>query len=180
MKFHWAPYCKGSQEEPSASGGIDEVMDDQEQENRLGGGRRAIIVTAFGVWDAVHGTCDESALSACADVVAKLANVTQFPTTGTGAVVNNDAFPPVVFLLQNNPFLPDSKEDAFLNKLHQVQRQAVQNNEDGVHIVRDRDSVYKRMSCYRMTDTIHFWDPVKLVEGKMLWDLIALAAGVDI
>lgn len=151
-------------------------MHDQEQENRLDGGRRAILFSAFGVWDAARGTCDGAALSACTDVVAKLAHVTQ-----VSAVANNDSSPPMVFLLQNNPFLPGSKQDAFLNELHQIQREVVENSqEDGVYIVRDRDSVYKPMSCYRLFDTIHFDDPVKLVEAKLLWDLIALVDGVDI
>lgn len=179
MTFHWAPYCARSAQQPSVGVGLDEVLNDQE--NRLDGGRRAIIVTAFGVWDAVHGTGDMAALKACSSVTTRLTKVARSTTTIEETAVNKDVSPPMVFLLQNDPFLPGSEPDHFLNELHQVQRDVIESSEGGaMYLVRDRDSVFERMRCFRMGEGIHFNDPVKLVEGKMLWDLIALVAGVDI
>lgn len=178
VKLHWAPLCRGSRRAPAVGVGIDEVLDDQEHENRLDGGRRAIIVTVFGVWDADHGTRDEAALNACSDVVRRLTRLGQTPTTSETAV-NNDARPPVVFLLQNNPFLSGPKQD-FMNDFHQVQREIVDSGEENeVYIVHDRESVFDRLSGYRMSESIHFVDPVKLIEGKMLWGLIALIDGAS-
>lgn len=174
VNFHWAPYCAGNSSSYLAVGaGIDEALDDQEHENRLMGGRRqTVIVTAFGIWDAKHGTCDEAALNACSDVVRKLTKLGQTPTTNeTG--VKKDARPPAAFLFQNNRFLPGPKQD-FLNDLHQVQREIVDSAEGEVYIVHDTESVFDRMSCALIGGGPHFHDPVKLVEGKMLWDLIAL------
>lgn len=175
--FHWAPYCAGSSSSNLAVGaGIDEALDDQEHENRLmGGGRQTVIVTAFGIWDAAHGTCDEAALNACSDVVRRLTELGQTPTTNEMAV-NKDARPPVAFLLQNNRFLPGPEQE-FLNDLHQVQREIVDSAEGEVYLVHDTESVFDRMSCALIGGGPHFHDPVKLVEGKMLWDLIALVDG---
>ena len=44
----------------------------------------------------------------------------------------------------------------------------------GVFLVDDGVSLYGALSCFR-ADEIHFFEPVKLVEGKMLWHLLALA-----
>ena len=181
VNFHWAPFCSEGAREPGIGAGIEEVLDDQQQENRLGGGRQAIVLTAFGVWDAVHGTGDQTALRDCSDVVTKISKVAQTPTNIQERTAGNDGPPPIVFLLQNNPFLPGSKEDIFLNDLHHAQREFVEHREDsGIYRVYDRDSIFKRMSCFRLGETIHFRNPVKLVEGKMLWDLIALVAGAKL
>lgn len=161
--------------------GISEVLDDHKQEYRMGGGRQAIILTAFGVWDAVHGTRNQTAVRHCSETVTRLLKVTQTPTNIREPAARDDAPPPTVFLLQNNPFLPGSDQQHFLDELHGVQRQIVENDKDGgVYIVNDEGSIFSAMSCLRMNGSIHFTDPVKLVEGKMLWDLIALVAGADV
>lgn len=87
---------------------------------------------------------------------------------------------PLFFLLQNNRYPPDSVEDIFLEDLHRIQRQEVEAWEDrggadnGLFLVNDSVSLYGNLSCYRNANPIHFYEPVKLVEGKMLWDLLAL------
>ncbi|CBJ31669.1 hypothetical protein Esi_0273_0009 [Ectocarpus siliculosus] len=110
--------------------------------------------------------------------------------------------PPLVFLLQNNPFNPGSEHDYFLQQLHRIQEQVIdeaaaeqaaakqgceqhqdceQQQRGGgggggrVFLLRDRDSLYSSMSCYRIDRSIHFHEPVKLVEGKMLWHLVDIA-----
>ncbi|CBJ32754.1 expressed unknown protein [Ectocarpus siliculosus] len=171
VNFHWAPYCRQVKNES-----LHEIMDNQ----ALDGGRRAIIVTAFGVWDSSHGGGDEAALGVCADAVRSLVQVAQPPPAGSTTAENIAASPPLVFLLQNNPFLPGSEQDLFLRDLHQIQREIVDSGEqEAVYLVHDRESIFNRLSCYRMSESIHFNDPVKLVEGKMLWDLIELVARAD-
>lgn len=44
----------------------------------------------------------------------------------------------------------------------------------GVFLVDDSASLYRKLSCYRITPSSHYHEPVKIVEGKMLWDLFAL------
>lgn len=184
--FHWAPYCSGAKKDPGVSTAFKDIMSAQEEENEPDGDMRNIFVTAFGVWDAVHGSGGAAALSACTETVTRLAQGEPFLSAGAEQPADSDASPPpLVFLLQNNPFLPGSEEDSFLSELHQVQREVVENDggdesQAEVYIVHDKDSLYDSMSCYRIREEIHFSDPVKLVEGKMLWDLIALvAAGGD-
>ncbi|CAM9180192.1 unnamed protein product [Ectocarpus sp. 8 AP-2014] len=106
--------------------------------------------------------------------------------TGGGDVslsIDDEGLPPLVFLLQNNRYLPGSKKDRFLEHLHDVQERVVRQaakatarhgDNAGVFVLDDRDCLYKRMSCYRIRDSIHFYEPVKLVEGYMLWHLLAL------
>lgn len=156
-----------------------DTMSTRERGEGRDGDKRTIFVTAFGVWDAEHGTGDAAAMSNCTDTVEWL--VQADPYFGIGAEVANvsDASPPpVVFLLQNNPSLPGSAEDAFLDELHQIQREVVETHREESHaevyLVQDRESLFESMMCYRIREEIHFYDPVKLVEGKMLWDLIAL------
>lgn len=44
----------------------------------------------------------------------------------------------------------------------------------GVYLVDSSLSLYKRLSCYQTGSSSHYYEPVKLMEGKMLWDLFAL------
>lgn len=44
----------------------------------------------------------------------------------------------------------------------------------GVFLVDDSVSLYRKLSCYRIEPSSHYHEPVKIVEGKVLWDLIAL------
>ncbi|CAN0294195.1 unnamed protein product [Ectocarpus sp. 6 AP-2014] len=106
--------------------------------------------------------------------------------TGGGDVstsIDDEELSPLVFLLQNNRYLLGSKKDRFLEHLHEVQERVVRQAAEatarhgknaGVFVLNDRDCLYKRMSCYRIGDSIHFYEPVKLVEGYMLWHLLAL------
>lgn len=103
--------------------------------------------------------------------------------------------PPLVFVLQSNPFAPSDTRDAWLSQLHREQNDEVWGGAEGAGaakevegkgkeeeggvgggllLVDDRDSLYGTMPCHR-ADDIHFFEPVKLVEGKMLWHLLALA-----
>lgn len=180
--FHWAPYCSGAEDEPGISTVFKDIISKQEEEEEPGGDKRVIFVTAFGVWDAVHGSGDAAALSACTDTVTWLVQGEPYFSVGAEPADGSDASPPsLVFLLQNNPFLPGSEGDLFLNELHQAQQEIVENDGVGpqaeVYLVHDRESLYERMSCYRIREEIHFSDPVKLVEGKMLWDLIMFVGG---
>lgn len=90
---------------------------------------------------------------------------------------------PLFFLMQNNRYPPGSVEDMFLEDLHRIQRQEVEGWERGcgadrgLFLVNDSVSLYGNLSCYRNANPIHFYEPVKLVEGKMLWDLLALVDG---
>lgn len=95
--------------------------------------------------------------------------------------------PPVVFLFQSNQFLPSDSRDVWMERLNDMQcaviddvREIVDGSGngieiggDGVFLVDDRQSLYGRMACYR-ADDVHFLEPVKLIEAKMLWHLIAL------
>ena len=87
---------------------------------------------------------------------------------------------PLVFLLQNNRFPSDSAQDLFLEDVQRIQRQevdaweATHTAERGIFVVNDSVSLYGNLSCFRNANPIHFHEPVKLVEGKMLWDLLAL------
>ena len=156
----------------------------QETGREGNGDKRTIFVTAFGVWDAEHLGGGASAFSNCTEALEWLVREAPDFDPSAESAGDNGASPPpppqppLVFLLQNNPFLPGSEEDAFLDELHQVQQEAVEDGEQESHaevyIVHDRDSLYDSMSCYRNEQGIHFKEPVKLVEGKMLWDLIAL------
>ncbi|CAN0499672.1 unnamed protein product, partial [Ectocarpus sp. 12 AP-2014] len=123
---------------------------------------------------------------------------------GGGGGIGDGPPPPLVFLLQNNPFNPGSEQDYFLQQLHRIQEQVIdeaaaeqatakqgceqqqdceQQQRGGgggggggrVFLLRDRDSLYSSMSCYRIDRSIHFHEPVKLVEGKMLWHLVEIA-----
>ena len=82
--------------------------------------------------------------------------------------------------MQNNRFPFDSESDAFLEDLQRVQRQEVDAwdtmnpAQRGLFVVNDSVSLYGNLSCFRNANPIHFHEPVKLVEGKMLWDLLAL------
>ncbi|CAM9934009.1 unnamed protein product [Ectocarpus fasciculatus] len=105
-------------------------------------------------------------------------------TGNDGASSSDDkGLPPLVFLLQNNRYLPGSDKDRFLEEVHDIQDRVVREAADatagggedaGVFVLNDRESLYKPMSCYRIGDSIHVWEPVKLVEGYMLWHLLAL------
>ncbi|CAM9098579.1 unnamed protein product [Ectocarpus sp. 4 AP-2014] len=94
-------------------------------------------------------------------------------------------FQPLLFLMQNNRYPPGSVEDAFQEDLHRIQRQAVgeweasegsrgDGGERGLFLVDDRVGLYGNLFCYRDANPIHFDEPVKLMEGKMLWDLLVL------
>lgn len=179
--FHWAPYCSGTELHPSVTTPFEDVISKQE-ENASEGDKRIVFITAFGVWDASHGGGDAAAFRNCTEAVKWLVEEAPFPSTGVDLAGDNDEFsPPVLFLLQNNPFLPGSEEDSFLEELHQVQREVVENGGEGsqaeLYLVHDRGSLYESMTCYRIKEEVHFHEPVKLVEGKMLWDLVALAVG---
>jgi len=154
-------------------------MHEQERDEGSDGGKRKIIVTAFGVWDATRGSRDDAALRSCREAVESLVQASSQDEYSVG----NSTSLPLVFLLQNNPFLPDSTEDRFQVEVQQIQREVLDKGEDpsggNIYLIHDRESIFSKMSCYRMGDSIHFWDPVKLVEGKMLWDLIALVAGAE-
>ncbi|CAM9606498.1 unnamed protein product, partial [Ectocarpus fasciculatus] len=100
-----------------------------------------------------------------------------------GVIGAPDPTPPLIFLMQNNRYPPNSREDNYLEDLRRMQRQEVQEweagegNEDadgGIYLVDDSVSLFRNLSCYRENNPIHFHEPVKLVEGKMLWDLLAL------
>lgn len=135
--------------------------------------KRIIFVTAFGVWDAGH-VQRKAAFSGCTEVVKWL--VQEEPYYGSDA--SSLPPPPVVFLLQNNPYEPGSGHDDFLKQLHQIQREIVESDREESHaevyLVDDRDSLYENMLCYRRKQEVHFVEPVKLIEAKMLWDLTAL------
>lgn len=45
----------------------------------------------------------------------------------------------------------------------------------GVFLVDDNESLYGKLACFRIDPSSHYHEPVKIVEGKVLWDLIALA-----
>ncbi|CAB1120147.1 unnamed protein product [Ectocarpus sp. CCAP 1310/34] len=92
---------------------------------------------------------------------------------------------PLLFLMQNNRYPPGSVENAFQEDLHRIQRQAVgeweasegskgDDGERGLFLVDDSVGLYGNLSCYRSANPIHFDEPVKLMEGKMLWDLLVL------
>lgn len=201
--FHWAPYCTATVDDPDVASVIEEVASQHKEEESVAqgsGNKRLVIVTAFGIWDADHRHCTEAAFNACAEVAARLADGELFPSVGTGSTANGGgggASPPLpsplVFLLQNNPFMPLSERDAFLSDLHEVQRAALEDGGGGggggeggggdrqgvdaeVFLVHDKTSLYERMPCYRIGEEVHYREPVKLVEGKMLWDLLALVA----
>lgn len=100
-----------------------------------------------------------------------------------GTTAATDPTPPLVFLMQNNRYPPNSPEDNYLEDLRRIQRREVQeweagegheNAEGGIYLVDDSVSLFRNLSCYRESNPIHFHEPVKLVEGKMLWDLLAL------
>lgn len=231
--FHWAPHCSG----PDSVGAVLKTVLDAVDAAK-DDGKRAVIVTAFGVHDAFelrHAANGQgsatyksalpqdivekdgmraAALSACRDTTVQLIETgnVQPPESSWGriqapfdqvlqpsdssasdesgvsvAVVKDDVSetlglppPPLFFLLQNNRYPPDSMEDAFLEDLHRVQRQEVEEWEEsrgagtGIFLVNDSVSLYGNLSCYRNANPIHFYEPVKLVEGKMLWDLLAL------
>eukprot|EP00903_Cladosiphon_okamuranus_P008225 g7918.t1 len=99
---------------------------------------------------------------------------------GMAGVVPTASPGSLFFLLQNNRYPPGSVEDVFLEDLHRIQRQTVQawekdrGGDTGLFLVNDSVSLYGNLSCYRNANPIHFFEPVKLVEGKMLWDLLAL------
>ena len=89
--------------------------------------------------------------------------------------------PPLIFLLQNNRYPADMVEDAFLEEVQQIQRQEVDAwekteaaQERGIFLVNSSVSLFGNLSCFRNGNPIHFYEPVKLVEGKMLWDLLSL------
>lgn len=93
--------------------------------------------------------------------------------------------PPLLFLMQSNIYPPGSVEDTFQEDLRRIQRQVVGEweasegsegggGETGLLLVDDSVSLYGNLSCYRDDNPIHFHEPVKLVEGKMLWDLLVL------
>eukprot|EP00752_Nemacystus_decipiens_P018643 g16716.t1 len=181
VSFHWAPYCSEGHGFPIVSTPFKEVMSKQEEDKETIGDRRAVFVTAFGIWDAEHLGGDASAFSNCTEAVRWLVQTAPYSDTSAESDGGKDASsppPPLVFLLQDNTFLPGSEEDAFLKQLHQVQREVVESDREESHaevyLVHDRDSLYETMSCYRRAEEVHFLEPVKLVEGKMLWDLIAL------
>lgn len=44
----------------------------------------------------------------------------------------------------------------------------------GIFVVDDNVSLYRKMACYRIDTSVHYHEPVKLMEAKMLWDLISL------
>lgn len=44
----------------------------------------------------------------------------------------------------------------------------------GIFLVDNSVSLYKKLWCYRIDPSSHYHEPVKLVEAKMLWNLIAL------
>lgn len=92
--------------------------------------------------------------------------------------------PPLVFLFQSNAFLPSDPRDVWLKELHELQIEqtaasfssgsgTAEGGTGGVFMVDDRESLYGFMSCYR-ADSIHFLEPIKLTEAKMLWHLLAL------
>ncbi|CAM9139860.1 unnamed protein product [Ectocarpus sp. 12 AP-2014] len=92
---------------------------------------------------------------------------------------------PLLFLMQNNRYPPGSVENAFQEDLRTIQRQAVgeweasegskgDGGERGLFLVDDSVGLYGNLSCYRDANPIHFNEPVKLMEGKMLWDLLVL------
>lgn len=150
-------------------------MSKQEGGKRKNRDKRIIFVTAFGVWDVGHVE-RKAAFGNCTEVVEWL--VQETPYLDSRAASPRPP-PPVVFLMQNNPYPPGAGNDNFLKNLHQVQREVVESKREKSHaevyLVDNRDSLYENMLCYRRSPKeIHFVEPVKLIEGKMLWDLIAL------
>lgn len=245
MLFYWAPHCSG----PESVGEVLKAVL-KGVEAAKGDGKRAVIVTAFGVHDAFelhhsangHGVASyesglpqdivekdgmrAAALSACRDATNMLirtaatgkavagADIVQPPgrlrgrvralsdqghlqwnssraldESGVSVAVGEEDVAgevpaagsgPLVFLLQNNRYPPDSFEDVFLEDVQRIQRQSVQvweerrGGDGGLFLVNDSVSLYGNLSCYRNANPIHFYEPVKLVEGKMLWNLLAL------
>lgn len=100
-----------------------------------------------------------------------------------GTTAAPDPTPPLIFLMQNNKYPPNSPEEDYLEDLRRIQRREVEewearegkeDAEGGIFLVDDSISLFRNLSCYREHNPIHFHEPVKLVEGKMLWDLLAL------
>lgn len=100
--------------------------------------------------------------------------------------------PPLVFVLQNNGYNDhDDFQQMFLEEVRLIQRQEIGiglfetlgetkivNVDDegaGVFLVDDSVSLYGKLACYRIEPSSHYHEPVKIVEGKVLWDLVALA-----
>lgn len=54
------------------------------------------------------------------------------------------------------------------------------NRGGGVFVVDNSVSLYSRLACYRIDTSVHYYEPVKLVEAKMLWDLISLVDREDV
>lgn len=137
-------------------------------------------------------------LAACKEATAQTVRV----AAGNGSL--NSSPPPFVFILQNNNYTPGSFEQTFLDEVRRLQRQELEisgigdergerdqgeaqpssgcdggdkgvNDVHGrVFFVEDSDSLYGKLGCYQQTPRSQYHEPVKLVEAKMLWDLITL------
>lgn len=184
-----------------------------------GSTKRTVIVTAFGLHDAAKphlyidpvqsssGEQEEvidlvdrnraTALASCRDVTADLVR----------AAKGGSSPPPLVFLLRNNDFLPGSANQEFLDNVHRIQLEEIENRRIGsasqrtgnnithddfalfgsgrettydnntegeIFLVDNSVSLYGKLACYRKETSVHYHEPVKLVEAKMLWDLIFL------
>lgn len=156
-----------------------------EEEQSPGGGRRQLpnLVARDGLHEATEQQAADTPPRNVSSGSVETEN--EDPLGASAPPAASGPLPPLLFLMQNNRYPPGSVEDMFQEDLSRIQKQTVGewevsegseggSGQRGLFLVDDSMGLYGNMSCYRNDNPIHFDEPVKLMEGKMLWDLLVL------
>ncbi|CAM9722778.1 unnamed protein product [Choristocarpus tenellus] len=164
-----------------------------------------VIVTQFGIHDITHALKtpegswqgrvqasdvhakdnqerSKSAMGRCLNVTQRLIDFAQQQS--------REGLRPIVLLMQGNPFMAGDVRCGWMDELHVQRLKVLQNGQihshagnstaGGPYMLEDTAGIFDKLECKRINDSIHFWEPVKLTQAKMLWHIMTIIAdGLD-
>ncbi|CAM9871798.1 unnamed protein product [Choristocarpus tenellus] len=96
---------------------------------------------------------------------------------------------PIVLLMQGNPFRKGDARGKWMDELHARRLDVLHNGQihfnkgnstGGPYMLEDTACIFKKLECKRTKKSMHFFEPVKMMQAKMLWHIMAIIAdGLD-
>ncbi|CAM9362592.1 unnamed protein product, partial [Choristocarpus tenellus] len=178
--FKWKPLC------PNISAEIVDVLEALQTRVNT---KQLVFITSYGVHEitdvsdyqrstplpAFSPTCNsgirneramsEAALERCMNVTKALIHLAQGVDLAT---------PPIVLVMEGNPFRADDIRKDWMQELHQkrleIFRRAAGSSRDLIvpYMLEDTAGIFDRLECKRK-DSIHFYEPVKLIQAQLVW-----------
>ncbi|CAM9636204.1 unnamed protein product [Choristocarpus tenellus] len=163
--YEWTPHCKDF---PTSIANSTSGLDDPAQ-------KVVVIVTQFGIHDITTVERSKIAMDQCLDVTQQLIDFAQQQSIG--------GLRPIVLFMQGNPFMEGDERSGWMDELLVRRLEVLQNGEinnlEGnssgrFYLLEDTASIFNKFECKRMDGSVHFSEPVKLIQAKMLWHIMTI------